>query len=247
MFGDVVVVRVGYGTKQKSFTVHKGILTFYSAYFEAALKQSFSEEKSGIITLDTENVVTFGKFVGWLYTQKIEYIYAADKQSRYKEIFDLWIFADRRQIPLLMNLAIDDLRMSFMRAWKIPKSQHLRYLYDNTTDISQLRVFAVHLLVKTCQFGSFKSDCAWPVQALKDCLASLAKDRENGITKRLTKAELGEGHAVKEGYAVKEGHSVKEGRAVKERKHHGEISDVQAVSNEADLHHFTPGDIAYQS
>lgn len=72
MFGEVVEVRVGEAPSLvKSFYLHKAVLAFYSGYFEAAFKDTFSEGKTGVLELATETVEVFEHFVLWLYTRQM--------------------------------------------------------------------------------------------------------------------------------------------------------------------------------
>nr|POE79651.1 dolichyl-phosphate beta-glucosyltransferase [Quercus suber] len=195
MFRNVVQVDVGEAGKQSSFPLHRGVLAFYSGYFESALKDSFQEGKTGNIKLETEDVVVFNQFVGWLYTRRIAYVSALNSSSRYMEIFKLWIFADRREIPLLMNMVIDDFRTCFMKVLVAAHSKSLQYLYDNTTATSQLRTFVGFLTCSTNDFQYMGDEAhkntSWPMEVLRDYLVLVGKMRTENRTWPMTKAEIG--------------------------------------------------------
>lgn len=97
-FDEVVDIIVGEGNAVKTFRLHKGALCFYSGFFEGALNGRFAEAQDGAVKLPTEDVPTFEKFVGWLYTRNFE---LAGDHTDYPLLCELWAFADRREIPLL--------------------------------------------------------------------------------------------------------------------------------------------------
>lgn len=131
--GDaIIVVKAGNGKKQKSFTLDKGLRAAHFGYFESTIKDTFVEGKTGIIDLKTEDPIVFGKFVGWLYLQRVEYTAPINSTARYREIIDLWVFADRFHVPLLMNAMIDALRDQLVEVWLVPNKDDLCYLYAHT-------------------------------------------------------------------------------------------------------------------
>lgn len=76
MFGEIIEVKVGTGPSSQTFIVHKGAASFYSGYFEAAIKSNFKEGKEGVIELPTEDAQVFKLFVRWMcvrYTSRQTY------------------------------------------------------------------------------------------------------------------------------------------------------------------------------
>lgn len=131
---------MGTGANTKTFYVHRDLLSFYSGYFEAALNGGFAEAGSGIMKLETEEPAVFEGFVKWLYTAKArtDEITKQNAGEYFKSIVRLWIFADRRDVPLLMNEMIDSLHRSVVAIWIIPNNS-VKEIYDNTTEGSALR------------------------------------------------------------------------------------------------------------
>lgn len=145
MFDTLVDVTVGKGSTAKIFKVHKGVLCFYSGYFNSALNGGFKEARKGAVELETEDVDVFERFVLWLYTRKLD----DDEYPRtFRPACELWAFADRRQVPMLMNACIDTIKSIFVKHWVCP-TVVLNYIYENTTTNSGLRLMAIHIIGKS--------------------------------------------------------------------------------------------------
>jgi hypothetical protein len=178
---EVVEIKVGSGTDQKSFLVHEGLLRYYSGYFEAALGGSFAEATSRIVKLDEEEVWIFKRFVFWLYTGK--YTPPDDANDDYEAICKLWILGDRRQIPLLANAMVDMLRDEIVRLWTLPLRPHsFEYIYQHTTAESALRRFMIWVL-STTGGTSVVNDSRlreWPADAIFDLFQAIWKLKLDG-------------------------------------------------------------------
>ena len=163
MFTEVVEIKFGKGESQKSFMVHKGILRFYSAYFEAALNVNFSKIRKGVTQLPEEDVKNFENFVLWLYSGR----FCKAGAESFDAICKLWVFGDRFQIPAFENRMIDELRNHCQRTWAVP-TNHMQYIYENTTAGSELRRFMIYL---TSRYG-------YPTDLIEDKFScSLARGR----------------------------------------------------------------------
>ena len=96
MFGETFVVKVS-GT---AFTLHKGVASFSSDYFKAALKENtFKEGTENVIEWPDADVECFKKLVVWMYTRQLVHD-GEDKNDEFKKFRDatrLWIM--RRSIP----------------------------------------------------------------------------------------------------------------------------------------------------
>jgi hypothetical protein len=124
--------------------VHRGFLSFYSGYFQAALGGNFAEAQSGIIKLETEEPAVFEEFVMWLYTKSTT---RDNRFQHYESTTKLWIFADRRKIPLLMNEMIDSFKQSVLVGWtmNIMPNKVINNIYENTPESSRLRRMLTHM------------------------------------------------------------------------------------------------------
>ena len=182
MFDKIVEVKVGPESARKKFSLHEGLLRYYSAYFEAALGGQFAEATNRVIELKEEEVKTFERFVLWLYTGK--YHRTPDVSDDFHAISKLWAFGDRRQIPLLANTMVDALRDEIVKTWKVP-TQCLKLIYQTTPANSALRRFTVWTISNTAGaniiLDSYRTD--WPIDAMFDMLQAVWKLRDSGLPK----------------------------------------------------------------
>lgn len=157
-------------------------MCFYSGHFKAALKGTWAESSSGIIKLKTEDPLVFERFAHWLYTNKIT---DDTRKSGFGIIIDLWLFADRRDIPLLMNEMIDALHKGITDQWLMP-TDCLHKVYENTTEGSALRRILMWSMSRTVRSSLFEENYAkrWPRKALLDVLRLVLDDRLTPILSR---------------------------------------------------------------
>lgn len=153
-------------------------MSFYSGYFKAALNGAWAESSSGIIKLETESPLVFERFVHWLYTNKI----ADDtRKAGFSIIIDLWLFADRRDIPLLMNNMVDALQLEIVDRWQVP-TDCLHHVYKNTTEKSALRRMLAWSMSRLVDASTFNNHAdRWPREACVDVLRLVLTDRSTSI------------------------------------------------------------------
>lgn len=169
------MIEVGNEEEKQTFLVHKGLLSFYSGYFRAALQGAWAESSSGVIKLTTEDPLVFRNFVLWLYTNEV----ADDMlKSGHSIIVDLWLFADRRDIPLLMNEMINALHLRIADRWIMP-IDCLPKVYMDTTEGSALRRMLAWSMSRTMDAGLLEGfhGTRWPQEALTDVLRLILADR----------------------------------------------------------------------
>jgi hypothetical protein len=130
------VVTVVIGSTKKSFTVHKDLLIFYSDYFRAAFNGSFIEAIDKKINLLDTDQKAFEHFYAWLYTRKLAS--EDDKPLSWDNLFDLWVFGDRFQVPLLQNSVIDEMFAKEKRDDTF-QLHMIKPVYEKTVDGSLLR------------------------------------------------------------------------------------------------------------
>jgi hypothetical protein len=170
------IVTIEVGENKRAFQVHRGLLTFYSGYFKGALDGDSTEAQNGIMKLKIEEPAVLEEFVTWLYSHKLrtESVDEDNPDPHYEAITKLWIFADRRDIPLLMNEMIDNLQHSVVSAWTLPNLT-LRGVYDNTTEQSTLRRMIVDMYAAISGPIQQESLDDFPKQFLFDWLNKLAR------------------------------------------------------------------------
>lgn len=88
----------GRGKRQTEFKVHENTLRQHSEFFRRALKQEWAEGKEKRVELCEESPSTVRKYVQWLYSQSVAYVYTfkTRKKTREDMIRD-YIFADQIQ------------------------------------------------------------------------------------------------------------------------------------------------------
>ena len=113
-------VGLALGNTQKSFKACKGVLCFYSGYFDAAFNGQFQESTNDVVELKTEDPSIFQNFQYWLYTRR----FSAEGHSKkvlYSDLIKLWVFGDAHSIPLLQNEAANMLLKKMLTEWHFPR------------------------------------------------------------------------------------------------------------------------------
>jgi hypothetical protein len=171
----MATIEVGNEDQMRTFHVHKALLSFYPGYFRAAPEGSWVESSSGVIKLKTEDPLVFKRFFLWLYTNKIT---DDTLEPAYSIAIDLWLFADRRNIPLLMNEMINTLHQYITGRWTLPVF-YIHKVYENTNEGSTLRRSLMWSMSRTMEPVKFHNHQVenWPREALSDMLRLVLADR----------------------------------------------------------------------
>ena len=138
LFETIVFVDVG--PEQIRYAIHKGLLCSRSGYFKAALTGNFSEATDQVVTLDDEDPDTFRTFNAWLYTDVL--VEDVDPEAiPWTLLFNIYVFAEKRIIPLLQNAVIDEIIRVNQKA-PIPTTE-IRRVWAKTAETSPLRKLLV--------------------------------------------------------------------------------------------------------
>ena len=146
-------IEVGIPGQGTIFLNHKGLLCFYSRYFKAALSRDIVESKTHVVKLPEEDPKTYKLFEHWLYEVDLRkqgvYLHPWHpcEPPDFLPVIDLWLFAERREIPLLANNCIDALRDLIVRHWLLPTGQ-MPYIYSLTVPGSPLRRFTIDIMAR---------------------------------------------------------------------------------------------------
>lgn len=168
----MATIEVGIEEQKRTFYAYRGLLSFYSGYFQAALKGSWAEAETGRFVFAEEDIDVVERFVLWLNSRRI-----TDKTPEldFDIILRLWLFADRRDIPFLMNEMIDCLQRAIIERTTMPvESLHL--VYENTSPSCPLRRMLVESFRNLCNPNDFSVEAyidMWPKQALWDLAKAL--------------------------------------------------------------------------
>ena len=140
LFETIVMVDVG--PERIRYSIHKGLLCSRSDYFKAALTGNFSEAADQVVTLDDEDPEIFRTFNAWLYTDVL--VEDTDPEmQQWSLLFKIYVFAEKRIVPLLQNAAIDEIIRAHAKH-SIP-TEEIRHAWARTAEASPLRKLLVDL------------------------------------------------------------------------------------------------------
>ncbi|KAK5696700.1 hypothetical protein LTR97_008004 [Elasticomyces elasticus] len=153
----LVDVEVGEGEEKRTFQAHKGLLAFYSSYFEAALNGRFLEANNGIVKITTEDPATFELFLLWAHTRR--FLHDSDLQPTlmvsYFELAALWVFGDAHEIlPVFQDEVIDLFVLKLQGTPERPDTETIEFIWNNTPPSATLRrllIDFVSMLLETSQ------------------------------------------------------------------------------------------------
>lgn len=177
-FGEIITITVGVKPEDErcdgvnAFKVHKGVLCFYSSFFDALLNDSRLDSPIEIVELPEERAETFKHFIAWLYTRQLPVDHESSKGSvQWLYLYRLWLLANRRAVPLLANRCINTIREMVVIRQTIPLT-HLSFVYKSTIPNSPLRQFLVQMMAATIDVSVLNAtdQTFFPADALWDVL-----------------------------------------------------------------------------
>ena len=143
------MIHVKVGEEEIDFTIHKGLLCYFSAYFDRALNGSFKEAQEKVIYLRDESPEIIKLFNLWLYTQDIRDYGQSSEDVPLNYLVRLYLFGQCRQIPKLQNDAIN---LIVKVNWNDMKGENLEdqidLIYSHTSSGSILRKLWVDLYLE---------------------------------------------------------------------------------------------------
>lgn len=129
------------------------LLCHVSTFFKAALKGGFEEAKEKRVTLKEDDPSAFNLFVLWLYKGNL-FEYSADSTLS-KFTVKAWVMGDKLGAPAFQNCMMKELLGQNL----LYDPEVARYIYDNTSEGSPLRMVAVDMIVYL--YEDIKQDQAW--------------------------------------------------------------------------------------
>lgn len=149
MFDTLVHIEVGADTddghEKRTFEIFKGVLTFYSGYFQAALSKSWHEAQTNTVKLTEEDPLVFSLFVSWIHTRRFyESTLAPTLLMNFTLLAKLWVFGDAYDVPLLQNTAMDFMVQKCTQERCFFDAESVRYIWFNTVETSKLRKLLIH-------------------------------------------------------------------------------------------------------
>ena len=142
LYSEFVFVDVG--PERKRFGVHKGLISKYSAFFQATFDGQFAEAFKGTVELLEETPSIFDVVHTWLYSLEItQIVNEKDVPCTAAQHLALCIFDDKYDMPLLFNDTIDLIITYYEDKSQPLERKHVPYIYDNTVQDSPLRKLIV--------------------------------------------------------------------------------------------------------
>ncbi len=153
------IVFLKIGPEKVPFGIHRSLLCNCSTYFKGAFTGSFKEATEQVIELESEDVDIMEIFVRWLYFGQL-HIEDHEKVKCLGEmdLCRLWIFADVRGIPELMNIAINKLHDSLADDEGLHDYDVLPYVLAHTGETADPRRFYVEAYAVSLDLSCFSPD-----------------------------------------------------------------------------------------
>jgi len=165
------------GAAKATHVIPKQFADFYSPFLEAAFSTDKLEEKTKTMFLEEVDAATFGIFVHWLYTQKIETSsgMAFDSLSQL-ELGKFWMLAQRFKIPRLQNEIMTILKVRGLSLIQTNFSKEfLDFPYSGDGEDNPLKRFAVDSVLTKFQTDNLdKTMKMIPEKMLRDFGRELA-------------------------------------------------------------------------
>ncbi|WEW60202.1 hypothetical protein PRK78_005687 [Emydomyces testavorans] len=162
-FRGVPVITITVGESKAQFQAHKDLLCEKSPFFNGALTHDFKEAAENAISLPEDNPDTFERFLQWLYSGSFSLSgIATDEEvdERYLQLSELYVLADKLEVPHLKNDVIDELFVMKRHPDKPPQAEVISYVYENTGEKSPLRKLMVAWLVWHVDFKWYTTSSA---------------------------------------------------------------------------------------
>ncbi|KAI4250269.1 MAG: hypothetical protein L6R42_008785 [Xanthoria sp. 1 TBL-2021] len=193
-FYNSPMVTLKVGSDRLPFYVHQNLLCEHSPFFAAALNGPF-KESAGSIQFTEDNVEAFERLIQWLYKRDFKTSPIGNTQvtaNRYRELVQLYILADKFDMPLLRNhimtLLFDTIKHpngTFRKGSTAdyefcPRMSVVILVYNNTVKGSPIRKFMAAFVVWHFTLGTYEDELFWErasdfPELIRDITVNLAK------------------------------------------------------------------------
>ncbi|KAK0122408.1 hypothetical protein ONS95_010647 [Cadophora gregata] len=154
------MVKIYVGAEKHCWVLHEDALCHYSEYFKKAFQGHFAEADQKSIVLEEDDSVTFGSFVEWIYTGRIDCSLHAEKShtKQPKEHFLLYIHleisADKYLLPVLSECALLEWENCHSRDTHIKLLvEEIKLIFEKCPEKSKFRLPAVMLVLRYYMSG----------------------------------------------------------------------------------------------
>ncbi|KAL8657364.1 MAG: hypothetical protein Q9226_001990 [Calogaya cf. arnoldii] len=167
-YGNNPIVVLKVRPKKTRFDVHKRQLCEVSPFFEAAFNGRF-REKDGTMYLMEDDVHAFEHFIQWVYERDVGILLEGENKdillARMRELFDVFILADKYVVPVLKNeimeILFDAVTSDTATAFpcpKLPRLIDIEHVWANTARGSTLRKFVTACMVRFVDYDWYTKD-----------------------------------------------------------------------------------------
>ncbi|KAF2117645.1 hypothetical protein BDV96DRAFT_597546 [Lophiotrema nucula] len=181
---EVVAIRVG---DEKTYYLHKALLTGVSRYFRAAFEKNFREAAEKTINLPHVDTRTFDIFSEWLYTSELhlpvikpnnlsgnpmEYDGNRHKEHllRTRGMLSLYILGDEHEIAALRRVVIDAMFSDLMDPDSLlPSNNDLITAYSRLPRSSPMLQLIVHAYCLWYTSDALDDVAEPPIEFIRDC------------------------------------------------------------------------------
>jgi hypothetical protein len=151
LYDTMMSITVGPDGAEKEYQVYRGLLCYYSDYFDRLLNGAFKEGGSKSLRLKNITVEVFQAFYYWLNTGVVDCSIAPSTSAskHWKKVIEVYVFADYHQARAFQNAIVDYLYLDNEDTRKL--AMHVTpFLYANTTEEDKMRKLILDLWVESC-------------------------------------------------------------------------------------------------
>ena len=143
--GGAETVTINVGPNSQPFKIHRPLICNASAFFTTAFTSKFKEGLDLSLSLPDDDSEIFEIFAQWLYTKQYHYKFIKDNASSraMAQPVNLYIFADRYEIPVLKQRLIGMFFAAAKASEEEPPPAMIEHVYVNTSKSDKLRMLLV--------------------------------------------------------------------------------------------------------
>ncbi|MCJ1388209.1 hypothetical protein MMC18_001054 [Xylographa bjoerkii] len=171
-----MMISIFVGASKFHFHVHKDLLMQESPYFRGALNGAFIEATTGVVELEDADAELFTVFIAWLYSRKLV-TYLEETGCSNEKLANLYLFADRFNVPNLRNALIDEYTRRQAKG-ELISVNCFRIIHEGTAANDPMRCLLVDFLAWDKAWGRTvvaENPTMMPMQILAEVMAVMWK------------------------------------------------------------------------
>lgn len=152
----MISVHVGDDDDRRFLSVHQGLVTQISSFFEAAMRKGWKEGEEGIVRLPEESHAAFCTFLAFLYTGQIYSERAETEDSQeWNHLEEAWLLGEHLLSTSFKDSVVDAMISKLQEGKACPLSM-FPVIFRNSTTSAGVR----RLLVDVAAYSWSESDLA---------------------------------------------------------------------------------------